>query len=540
MKKKYTIWLLIMLLMLAVFASACQSPLSEETEEKVEEVVDLDYNPADSPPLRVAITKPLQLNPLLNGNDTLFQVYHLVYESLITFDEHFDVEPLLAESWETDNQGMSVTFHLREDITWHDGEPFTPEDVIFTFQVLREQAGNLEYPNLYVNNLQQISDVRKTGDHSIRVSFTRPYSNALETLVFPILPHHLFTGSNRSLLNSDQFPLVGTGRYQVESYDMSRSMNLTYYPSYWDKKPYIEEIEVVIVPDRQAQLSLFESGEIDLVEPLSVDWLKFTDHDGVGGITYPSTQYEFIGFNFRDEFWQARDVRQAVAHAIDREAMIRNIYFGNGLLSDVPVLPASWLHDDTRELVVRDVERAKEYMAGVELPEEAAYTLLTNEGNPLRLKTAELIADSLAEIGLTITVETLEWNALGERLAAGDFDLVLTGWQFSLIPDLSFAFHSTQEEMGNFIGYNHETMDRLLEGAFAAPTRQLKEEAWDQIQEHLATELPYISLLFKEHALLHRSTLRGELEPTQFNIFRGIETAYLIRPREAADSEENN
>ncbi|MDW7672769.1 MAG: ABC transporter substrate-binding protein [Bacillota bacterium] len=540
MKKKTVRWFLIGIMLTTLFLSACQNATPEEPEVIEEVAAEVDYNPDDSPPLRLAVTRPTQLNPLMNGNDSLYQVYHLVFESLITFDEAFDVEPLLAESWEVDELGLSVTFQLRENITWHDGEPFLPEDVIFTVQVLKEKAASIQYPNLYVNNIQQISDVRKTGDHSVRITFTRPFSNALETLVFPILPQHLFAGGNRNLLNTAQFPMVGTGRYQVANFDASRSMKLEYYPAYWGRKPYIEEIDITIVPDKEAQLSLFESGEIDLVEPMSVDWLKYTDQEKVSGFTYPSTQYEFIGFNFRLESWKNRELRQAVSHALDRESIINTIFFGHGSVTNVPMQPASWLYEEESGTAAFDPERARELVAEALLPEDAVFTLLTNAENPMRVKTAEVIADSLEEAGLAVAVEALGWNELQERLAAGEFDMVLTGWHFSMIPDLSFAFHSTQEEMGNFIGYQNEAMDQLLETAFAAPNRARKEEAWHRIQQHIAAELPYVSLFYKEYAVLYRTTLRGELTPIQFNIFRGIETAYLIRPRdEAAEASEN-
>lgn len=522
-------------LLLAVMnLTACQTPATEIPEEVSEETADLNYNPADSPPLRLAVTRPMRMNPLLNDNDTLFQVYHLIFEGLITFDHEMKPEPLLAESWELDPQGMSVTFHLRSNVTWHDGEAFGPDDVVFTFQVLREQAANLTYPNLYVNNLQQVSDVRKAGDNAVRFTFTRPYSNALESLAFPVLPQHLFTGSNRSRLTSGQFPLVGTGRYQVESFEASRLMKLHYYPNYWGRKPYIEEIDITIVPDHQAQLSLFESGEIDLVEPLTVDWIKYTDHETVSGITYPSTQYEFIGFNFRQEIWHNRNLRQAVAHAIDRNAMMKHIFFGHGYLTDVPVLPISWLYHGEPLRYTHDVTEARRLVESVELPESAIFTLLTNEENLQREKTANAVAEAMAEVGITIEVETVPWNVFQERLAAGQFDLVLSGWHFSMIPDLSFAFHSTQESGGNFIAYENETIDQLLESVFAAPGEAQKLERWQQLQQELLQEVPYVSLLFKEHAVLHRTSLKGELSPNQYNIFRGIENAYLIPRREEA------
>ncbi len=538
MKKWTLIWSMMVLLIITLSLSACEQQPPEEVEVQ-EEVVIEDYKPEDSLPLRLAITRPTQLNPLLNANDTLYQVYHLIYESLVSFDENMDLVPLLAESWELDDSGSRVTFNLRQDVTWHDGELFKPEDVVFSFQVLRNHMNAIEYPNVYTTNLQQISDVRITGDNSVTFTFTRPYSNALETLVFPILPQHVFASTNDALLTSNDFPIIGTGRYQLEEYDASREMTLRYYASYWGRKPYVDEIDISIVPDREAQISMFENGEIDLVEPVAVDWLKYTDNEQVKGISFPSSHYEFIGLNFRDELWQQKDLRQAIDRSIAREDIINAIYFGHGTATKVPVHPISWLYkqseamEDETEAEETEVDETVESIEIITLPEETEFVLLTNSENPLRMKTAETIVPALEEIGLKVRVEAVPWDEMQDRLLTGDFDMVLTGWHFSLIPDLSFAFHSTQESMGNFIGYSSEDMDSLLEAAFFAPNRQEKEMAWHSIQDYLQEELPYISLFYKEKAVLYRTTLRGELSPTQYNIFNGIETAYLIKPQES-------
>lgn len=539
MKKTTLRWAMMVILLSALALSACDQQPTEEVDAPEEEMIE-DYNPEESLPLRLAITRPTQLNPLLNTNDTLYQAYHLVYESLVAFDENMDLEPLLAESWEIDESGSRITFNLRQNVTWHDGELFKPEDVVFSFQVLRNQINSIEYPNLYVTNLQQVSDVRKTGDNSVTFTFTRPYSNALETLVFPVLPQHLFANVNDAKLGSDDFPIVGTGRYQVSEYDASREMKLRYFPSYWGRKPYIDEINIRIVPDRQAQISMFENGEIDLVEPEAVDWVKYTDNDQVKGIRFPSSHYEFIGFNFSDERWHHKELRKAIDLALPREDIINAIYFGHGAATKVPVHPVSWLFKQPETMEEPGMSEAMEMMESILLPEDKSFVLLTNTENPLRVKTAETIASTLEALELTVLVEPVDWEEMQARLADGNFDMVLTGWHFSLIPDLSFALHSTQGAMGNFISYSSEEMDGLLETAFFAANRENKKMAWQHIQGYLEEELPYISLFFKDKAVLYRTTLRGELAPTQYNIFNGIETAYLIKPRAAVSETVEN
>ncbi len=318
----------------------------------------------------------------------------------------------------------------------------------------------------------------------------------------------------------------------MDHFDTSREMVLAYYPNYWGRKPYIDVVNIQIVPDKEAQMSLFENGEIDLVEPIAVDWLKYTDNEVVKGISYPSTHLEFIGFNFREEKWQDKALRQVIDSVVERQHIVDAIYFGHGTVTHVPIHPAAWFFQHSESPVEEEMKEEYSLVDAIELPEDTTFTILTNEENPLRIKSAEAIAASLEVVGLMTSVEVLPWEDVQQRLQDGHFDMVLTGWHFSLIPDLSFAFHSTQEEMGNFIGYNNEEIDLLLETIFRAPNRTKKEAAWHELQGHLDEEIPYVSLFFKEKALLYRTTLKGELVPNQYDIFRGIETAYLIRPRE--------
>ncbi|RQD69929.1 MAG: peptide ABC transporter substrate-binding protein [Tindallia sp. MSAO_Bac2] len=524
---KWTV-ILSILLTITLLMSGCQDSPAEQDETNEEMTTEIEINPEDSGPLRLAVTRPDNLNPLFNANQSLTQLYHLVYEGLVTFNENREIEPLLASDWEWNEAGQSITFTLRDGVKWHDGEDLTPDDVIFTINMMKDQLNRLEYPFVHADIINQISDVRSIDDNQVQVSFSRPFSNGLEALVFPVLPQHIFSGSGSSILNSEDFTIVGTGPYKVIDYDKSRSFELNYFHEYWGDSPYIQEIFVSVVPDREAAMSMFESGEIDLVEPLAIDWTKHTDRDEITGKSFLSNQYEFLGVNFENEWLSQKELRQAIAYAINREEILEQLYFNNGVVTDTPVFPDSWLNQLDQNKYSFDPAQAEELIGELEIPEGTTFSLLTNEDNQLRVATAQIIADYLRNAGLEVDIEEVEWENMQERTAEGNFDMVLTGWHLSVLPDLSFAFHSSQLDRGNFIRYQNEKMDEVIETIFAAADQSRKQEGWLDFQDLFIDEMPYISLFYKDHAVLHRETLRGELKPHGYNIFEGIETAYIV------------
>lgn len=536
--KKY--FILSLVVIVAILMTACnpQEAINNE-EEDVEDITE-NYEPADGGTLKVSVTRFNTLNPLFNNNYSLFQLHHLIYEGLVTFDTNMDVQPLLAEKWNIAADGQSIQFHLRKGITWHDGELFTAEDVIFTTNLIKGNIKNVSGNSVFRTSLQQISDIREVEEGVINITFSRPFGNGLEAMTFPILPKHLFEGNDVSKLTDMDFPMIGTGAFQLSDYETMRNVKLERNENYWGQKPYIKEIDAVIVPDVESQLSVFENGDIDLAQPTSIDWAKYAENKNVKVYEYVSRNYEFIGFNFKNSSLKDKNVRKAMAYGVDRHKLINNIYLGHGTVVDVPIYPLSSIYEEASLQYGYNVDEA------IELLEESGYlsegdhatrvseegislsfNLIANKDNVLREKAAFFIQEELERIGIQIDVELLEWEEFNDRISKGSFDMILGGWDLSYIPDLSFAFHSTQMGESNFISYYDETIDELLEEAFRAPSRAEKEESYSQLQKHIAEELPYFSLFFKNGSIVVRDKVKGEIKPNNYNLFNGIEDWFI-------------
>lgn len=536
MKKK----LLVMLMLIAMVFSmaACAEKEPEEADQTGEVTEQEELVPAAGGNLKLSVTRFNTINPLYNNERSLAQVQGLVYEGLIALDGELKVTPALAKSWTISPDGQTIDFVLRGGVQWHDGTPFTAADVVFTYQVIQGKVKQVKGSSIYSPSLQYVSDMKDMGDNVLRVTLNQPYSNALEVMTFPILPKHLFEGNNSIRLTNDDFPMVGTGPYQVADHHRMQSLVLEKNKNHWGKQPYIDTIEVEIVPDSEAQISLFDNGDLDFVQPLSIDWGKFADNKNIQVYEFMSNRLEFLGFNFKNTLLANPQIRKAIAYGIDRHQIVKNIYLGHGTVTDAPLQPNSWLYDQGNAQYGYEANKAIGILEtqGFHLPQEGGvreslakdflrFKLITNKGNLLREKTAFLIQEDLAAIGIEIEVIPLDWEAYQAAIATGNFDMILGGWELSFVPDLAFAFHSSGQN--NFISYRNEETDRLLEEALRATTQEAKLEAYHALQAQLVDELPYFNLLFQHSAIMLKSRVKGEIHPHGVNQFYGIEHWFI-------------
>lgn len=527
------------ILIVMIIMTACGQN-TEKIDDVIDEEVVVEQLPADGGTLVLSSTIPKTLNPLFNRNEDIYQIHHLIYESLVTFDENMHIEPLLAQKWEFSNGGNSIDFTIKQGIKWHDGVPLTVEDIVFTVNVIKGNIKGVANQSIYKQTLQSIKDVEKLDNNTIRFNLTKDVANILEIVTFPILPSHVFSENQIQLMNQNDFLIVGTGMYKLNEYDNMRNIGLIRNENYWGKKPYIENINISIVPDEEAQLSLFENGDIGFIYPKVVDWGKYADDRRIRSSEFVTPIYEFVGVNFRKSILQDKNIRKAIAYSIDREKISDNIYFGHTTVVDFPVLPNSWLYDEGK------IELGYNSNTANALLEEAGYILdenigdrkddkgeilklklLTNSNNPLREQTALLIQDDLKKVGIQLDVEFLEWDELQKQINTGNYDLVLAGWEFSYVPDLSSALHSSAIGSTNFIAYSNEELDAMLDSSLSNANDTLRKQNWSQIEEHIVAELPYISLFFRNGSVLVDKKVKGEIKSGSYNIFSNIENWYI-------------
>lgn len=509
------------------------------------------------------------LNPLITENSYYFYFSKLIFEGLFDFDENLMPYPSLASDYSISEDGKTMTIKLQESVLWHDGEELTSEDVAFTINTLKFANNDTTYKKMLANSINSIvpSDINKIIDikiidkYTMNIIFSNAFGNNMEMLTFPIIPMHIFNGSKtqnyKKALEVENYNPIGTGPYKFIKYDKFKSISLERNLNYRNGKPNIENIVGKVLDDEELILTAFETGQISFAKAKEVDWDKYKNNNRVRVVEFVSNNYEFLGFNFDKEIFSGENglaIRKAIYYGINRQDIIKKVLLGHGTQIDVPINPISYLIGNSANTYGHNVDEAKDILKsqgfadidgdGILEDENGIklnFRLLTNSYNPLRVKVAEMIKSDLKEIGINITLDiesiskekineeviNSEKERINNRILTGNFDIILSSWQMSIIPNLSFLYQSNSNVENNFLRYKNEDMDNLLASINNSSNRNEKVSLYEKLQELIVADVPNISLYFNDNAILVDSSIMGDLNPTFYNPYRGIENCIL-------------
>ncbi|NBG87919.1 ABC transporter substrate-binding protein [Isachenkonia alkalipeptolytica] len=540
MKKKLT--MIFMTLLLITFLTACdeEAPEEESEEEATEQEetgeVEADYGGT----LRLAVPEVAHGNPIYQNPEELYHIQQLIFESLVTFDEDQSVIGEIAKDWNFSEDGQVVEIELHSDVTWHDGEPLRAEDIIFTVDIIKNAPEEMINHRIYQNSIKHISFIRELEDGKIKISFTRPFSNAMEALTFPVLPKHLLE-ENPELLQGEDFPWIGTGAYMLDDRD-SEGFTLKKYDEHNRKDPYIEEVHVLVEGDYEERKRLFEEDELDLFRST---YLNPESHDNVEEEQvhgFSTNHLEYLAFNYQQDtvISQSAELRGILNQVINREQLIEEIYFGFATEATTPIHPEHWLYSEdssTEEAFENEEFQGIMEDHGYEKSDENLWVdnngdsitleILVKENHPPRVMAAEILKEQMGQLGFEITLVAEDSAGIEQRLDEGDFDLYFGSWDLGYLPDLSFAFHSDFAGRTNFMNYKNEEVDEILEEAFRAPDQEEKKAQFEELQKALKEEQPIISLYFLKDTYISGEALHGELAPRASHIFANLENWFV-------------
>lgn len=559
MNSRKFIYFLVVVLLLAFF-TGCNTEENDTATDSEE--VSIDYMIVEGGEVSLPLTPFNTLNPLMTNNLSYYYFSKLMLEGLFEFDENLEPTFQLAESYEILSDGRTIEAKLREDVYWHDGEKLTSDDVLFTVNTLINSTVETAYESLSTSN-SKIIGATVIDDYNIEINFSNGSSNNVDLLTFPIIPSHRFKSNSMRTsysmaLEVENYTPIGTGPFKFESYDNHKNLNLKANENYRSGKPGIENIVGKVLNDEELFITAYEAGQINITPVTGVDWDKYKENSRIRVLEYVSNDYEFLGFNFKNPILSGENgatIRQAINYGINRQDIIQKVYLGHATQVDVPIHPNSYLLSDqgskygytptlskelleTANIIDRDGDGIAEDADGNKM----SFRLITNSSNLYRYRVAEMISEDLKEIGIDIVFDfntnyeseisleqkTEEWNVVESKINRGNYDIALLGWQLSYIPDLYNVFHSSQVGSDNFTRYSNENMDSLLINADKSYNRESKISAYGDLQQLIIEELPYISLFFRNKALLVDNIITGELSPTIANPYNGLENCIIV------------
>lgn len=523
-----------------------------------------EVKPQEGGQLRIPVQGLESWNPLIAKTTDSVNFLSLIYEGLVGYDSDLKKIPKLASDWQVSEDGRLWTFNIRKDAKWHDGTSITAEDVIFTYNILKEGVLNSVYQyNIFDNdNILEIG-LKNNDKYSLFVRLAEPSSKLLDIFTFPVISKDYYESvENIIKIQKDltKAPL-GTGPYKVaEEYfsEDQESIILVRNEDWWGRRPYIDKIIGKMYTNKEEARKAFIQGELDLVDTMIVYVNNKSVEEDTKLYRFMTNYYEFLGLNSESELIKDPKIRKALAHAIDRREIISKVYLNNAQTVDVPIPSNHWLYDNAYRLYDYDIDRAKRLLKEAGWQDldgdgildktvdnqkiELKIKLVSNSGNDLRRDVLSLIKSHLELVGFKVETQIADMETIAkDLLATNQFDALLTGYYLDNALDLSFAFHSREiveiddiEDLdeidsipNNFIKYRNSELDSLLDLASHSYDLNELSAVYQNIQDHMTRELPIISLYFRTGSLLVNPKLYGIDKPSQLSLYRNIEEWFI-------------
>lgn len=486
-----------------------------------------------------ATTDPGQLNPGLTTAGGTHLVADNFFSGLLQFDERLEPQPNLAERWDVSPDGRTYTFHLRPGVQWHDGAPFTSADVKYTFEEIL-----LKYHARTKAGLENVLGGIDTPDaQTVVFRFKEPYASflrRLDVVEAPILPKHVYEGTDPQNHEANLKP-IGTGPFKLAEYVRGDRVRMVRNDRYFKPGlPYLDEVVYRVIPQESSLVLALEQGELDYIWTLpGPDIPRLQQNPSVRLVKAPagpggSYCMDQLIFNLVNAPLDKLEVRQAFAHAVNRDQLLSQVRFGQGRVAVGPIASSmSWAFDASLPKYDYSAAKANELLDRAGLPRAGggARFGVTFVFPPAYQRTAEVVRQNMAEVGVDVQLKSLEVNAANETIfVKKDFDLGIGSYCNGPDPEVGVTRAYVSSNIApipfsNGASYRNARVDELFARAATAVDQGQRAALYREIQGILVRDLPYLWLVEPELPRAARADVHG------LRIWAGdlVETAYRDR-----------
>lgn len=471
---------------------SCRSPHHDRPANSL--VVGIEANPA-------------QLDPRYTTDANSVRIGHLIYNALLRSDDKLQLQPELAQSWRRLDE-RTFEFALRENIFFHDGRPLTAADVKFTFESIRDPANRS--PKRAV--LEPLQAVEITGTHRILFRLSAPHAPFVEHFTLGIVPQGSVMGNR---------PPPGSGPFKLASMDSGEKVVLQANQNYWQSKPRLDGLVFKVVADAMVRGLEFKQGAIDFMqndlEPDMLPWLR--NLSGAQVTSHQGTTFQYIGINLTHPLLRQLKVRQALAHAIDRQRIIRHLLKDAAVPANGLISPLNDAYDDGVKVWPYDPARAKELLDEAGLRDADGdgplmrFRLSYKTTNiDLRRRIAEALKEQLLQVGIELEIRGYEFGTFFSDVKKGNFHLYSLAWVGIRDPDIQHRiFHSASvPPNGDNRGrYANPEVDRLLDRGRVVTEAGERQRIYGAAQRLIAADLPYVPLWWQKNVIVQKSHIKG-------------------------------
>uniref|UniRef100_A0A7V0Z7S2 TonB family protein n=1 Tax=candidate division WOR-3 bacterium TaxID=2052148 RepID=A0A7V0Z7S2_UNCW3 len=500
--KMKKLWIILIVIGLMLYCAKKEEPL------KGEKGGTLVIGTTDLPP----VLSPLQPS-VLGSNDIL----NLLFMTLHRIDPHTGkMKPELATSWEFSEDLTSITYYLRKDIKWWDGEPVTAEDVLYTYEKMQEPKTN--YP--FIASLKYIKKVELIDKYTIKFSFTQVYANLLTDSDIMPVPRHIYEKFGEEF---GKTKIVGNGPYKVKEWVPGSGLTLTANENYYRGRPPLDEIVIKYYNNMETMIADFEQGNIDVAFNLTpADAKKFSSNKNINVFSKPGNSYIYIGWNLENEFLKDKEIRKALTMAINRTQILNDVLLGMGQVSLGPLPHSSWAFNENITPIEFNLAKAKEILLSKGFEDrnrnkildkngkDITLTIITNVENPERIQILNFVASYLTQLGIKVNAQTMGVGSFISALINRKYDGFIMGWSVGDKIDPTLYWHSDPNRgKFNFVRYKNPVVDSLIDVGTTMLNRRKAKEIWGEFQKRVYEDQPYTFLVVPNEISANYKRVKG-------------------------------
>lgn len=468
---------------------------------------------------RIAMSNVKTLDPIKSQDRDTYYFDQLIYSSLFDYSNTFGLVTDLVSSYKTNEKMGSVTLQLKDNIYFHDGSKLVASDVVYTFNYIMRTGSS----SLYFDQANKIYGIDAVGSNKLKVYFKNTYDASLDNLTFPIMKD----GDGDF---GHGFKPNGTGMYKVGKREKDKYIRLVpnknYYGTVAENTIYCQ-----VFPQSTDIENLINTYDVTAEFSKDFNGKSIADDKGLSHAFIPSNNMEYMAFNFNNPILAKKEMRKAIAYAVDLHDLVKYAYGDEGLVSDSIYFPGYYDTENKGDVYRPSFGNSLELIKKLKLAdrdndgyledengETIELTIVVND-NASRLMVANTISERLEELQIKNHVEKLSWDDYTKALRNKEYDIFIGGYQLNKNDKLRFMFAA-----GNAAGYKNDKVNKLLTSMYSCNSIDTYKNTYIKLKEIISDELPYYCICYKQYSLLGTPKMEFTQLPTYEDQYRGINT----------------
>lgn len=456
--------------------------------------------------------EPDTLNPITATDAYESRINFFILESLIERDmATLELKPKLAHKWEISPDKLKYTFYIRKGIKWHDGQEFTAEDVVFSFQKINDPKVDAAPLRNYYRDVKKVEAIDK---YTVQFTYNKPYFLALEFCGgLPVVPKHIFNKGDFNKHPYNRKP-VGTGPYVFDKWETGKQIVLKRNENYWNQKEsgHLDKIVFKIITDDTVRLQLLKKGDLDFNSLLPIQWVRQTVSkkfkEKFRKLSFYNPYYSYIGWNMRNPLFKDRDVREALTRLVNKKSILKNLFYGLGQTTTGPFYLFSKAYNKNIKPFEHDPKKAIALLKKAGWQDtnndgildkngmDFKFTFMISHGATITEQIATILKEDLKKVGIVMDIKRLEWAAFLKQIDDRKFDACILGWSMGIEQDPYQLWHSSQTENkgSNLTGFKNKRVDELIEKIRTEFNDEKRYAMMHEVHSIIHQEQPYTFL----------------------------------------------